>query len=100
MVPGVAGSSPVIRPSYKNTGVSAGIFITPVGSGFEPRFAYSVPVIAKEYDQRWKRWRTTAAIQCNMSAGIPPAVLFLFTGSPRFARDESEYMRSNEVQTE
>ena len=27
---------PVIRPSYKNTGVSAGIFITPVGSGFEP----------------------------------------------------------------
>ena len=36
MVPGVAGSNPVIRPSYKNTGVSAGIFITPVGSGFEP----------------------------------------------------------------
>ena len=36
MVPGVAGSNPVIRPSYKNTGGSAGIFITPVGSGFEP----------------------------------------------------------------
>ena len=36
MVPGVAGSNPVIRPSYKNTGVSAGIFITPVGSRFEP----------------------------------------------------------------
>ena len=49
MVPGVAGSNPVIRPSYKNTGVSAGIFITPVGFGFEPRFAYSVPVIAKGY---------------------------------------------------
>ena len=25
-------------------------------------------VIAKEYDQRWKRWRTTVAIQVNMSA--------------------------------
>ena len=78
-------NNPVIRPSYKHTGVSAGIFITSVGSGFEPRFEYSAPVIAKEYDQRWKRWRTTVAIQCNMSAGERPQC-FLFTGSPRFAR--------------
>ena len=35
-----------------------------------------ITVIAKEYDQRWKRWRTTVAIQCNMSAGGTPAVLF------------------------
>ena len=36
----------------------------------------SAPVIAKEYDQRLKRWRTTVAIQDNMSAGGTPAVLF------------------------
>ena len=43
-----------------------------------------ITVIAKEYDQRWKRCRTTVAIQCNVSAGdnarstraITPAVLF------------------------
>ena len=40
--------------------------------------AYSAPVIAKEYDQRWKRWRTTVAIQCNMSAGICPQCFFIY----------------------
>ena len=36
------------------------------------------PVIAKEYDQRWKRWRTTVAIQGNMSAGIRPQRFFIY----------------------
>ena len=57
--------------------------------------AHSAPVIAKEYDQRWKRCRTTVAIQGNMSAGVRPQC-FLFTGSPRFARDESEYVKTSD----
>ena len=48
-----------------------------------------ITVIAKEYDQRWKRCRTTVAIQCNVSAGDNARSTFLFTGSPRFARDDN-----------
>lgn len=40
MVPGVAGSNPVIRPSYKKAGFMPVFFITLVGSGSNRRFAY------------------------------------------------------------
>ena len=41
--------------------------------GCNALFGYTLSLfIAKEYDQRWKRWRTTVAIQCNMSAGECP----------------------------